>query len=218
LFVHFYENITVFYGNIDNSNTIVISFRGTNAKDIKNWITNLNFAKQAPYKQVPNAAVHEGFLFAYEKLSPQIISGVNDLIGSKSKVTIYITGHSLGGALATLCAVDLKTLFNDKINVFLYTFGTPRVGNQVFAGFCNSLTNENWRLVHYADLVPQLPLQRLNFRHEPREVWYNEPFNSFKICDTTGEDITCSDGLGTEAISIPDHLHYFNISIGSFCN
>jgi len=207
-----------YLGSTDNGNTIVVSFRGTNAKDIKNWITNLNFAKQTPYKQVPDAAVHDGFLNAYEKLSPQIISGVKDLIGTKTKVTVYITGHSLGGALATLCAVDLKISFGIKANIFLYTFGTPRVGNQAFAQYCNALTNENWRLVHYADLVPQLPLQRLKFHHEPREVWYNEPFTSFKICDTTGEDSTCSDGLGTEAISIPDHLHYFNFPIGSFCN
>jgi len=215
----FYDPSTHTFGYMGYTDKdIVISFKGTDPKDIKNWITNLNFAKQTPYKKVPNAAVHEGFYSAYNSVSSQVTAGTKDLISIRRNANIYITGHSLGGALATLCAVDIKTSVGAANSVYLYTFGTPRVGNAAFAQYFTSLTAENWRVIHYADLVPHLPLQSMNFHHEPREVWYNETFTSYKVCDTTGEDSTCSGSLGKAAISIPDHVKYFNFEIAGLCN
>ena len=49
---------------------------------------------------------------------------------------IYVVGHSMGGAVATLCALDLLFTFQlDPGRVRLYTYGSPRVGNQAFADF-----------------------------------------------------------------------------------
>ncbi len=68
--------------------------------------------------------------------------------------SIYITGHSLGGALAALSAPDIKQVYGN-ISA-LYTYGEPRVGNDHFAAYYLSVVASN-RIVHYADLVPHVP-------------------------------------------------------------
>ena len=51
-------------------------------------------------------------------------------------VKFYVTGHSLGGALATLAAYDMRAIakqYGNEANVSCYTFGAPRTGNHAFA-------------------------------------------------------------------------------------
>lgn len=58
-------------------------------------------------------------------------TAVQNLKAKYRTAKLYVTGHSLGGALAILCTADLKNVFG---NVDLtYTYGQPRVGNQAFA-------------------------------------------------------------------------------------
>jgi hypothetical protein len=71
-------------------------------------------------------------------------------------------------------------------------------------------------VVHYADIVPHLPPKLLSFVHVPTEVWYDEPSTSYKVCDGSGEDPTCSDSL-LAPISISDHLEYLNLPISGMC-
>ena len=52
---------------------------------------------------------------------------------------VYVIGHSMGAAVATICAMDVKFTFNlTRDEIHLYTFGSPRVGNDVFATFVKS--------------------------------------------------------------------------------
>ena len=94
-----------------------------------------------------------------------------------------ITGHSLGGALATIAGFDffhdttLTDEFGEKwdrnlINVV--TFAAPRVGNEAFAkkfastiGVANSL-----RITSGYDMVPALPPYVFGYRHVPHEIWF----------------------------------------------
>lgn len=53
---------------------------------------------------------------------------------------LYVIGHSMGAALATICAMDVK--FKAGLSdVHLFTFGSPRVGNDIFASFVMSQTS-----------------------------------------------------------------------------
>ena len=70
---------------------------------------------------------------------------------------IFVTGYSLGSALATIGALDLKTIFGHVDQ--LYTFGEPRIGNEAFADFVTRSITERFRIIHYADIVPHLPPQ-----------------------------------------------------------
>ena len=69
---------------------------------------------------------------------------------------IAIVGHSLGGAVATLAAFDLSLIANPK-HLYVFTYGSPRVGNQYFAQIYGERVKSTWRFVHAADPIPHLP-------------------------------------------------------------
>ena len=79
---------------------------------------------------------------------------------------IVVTGHSMGGALSVLCAADLKYYFEEccqtTLNIELYTFGSPRVGNTKFTSLLTSnYTYDDfmfYRMTHRADPVPWVPM------------------------------------------------------------
>ncbi|WP_299487621.1 hypothetical protein [Acaryochloris sp. IP29b_bin.137] len=75
--------------------------------------------------------------------------------------SIYCTGHSLGGALSTISALHISQLLNlpdneIKNRVFLYTFASPRVGNDFFARECNKYL-QIYRIANSEDIVPGVP-------------------------------------------------------------
>lgn len=73
---------------------------------------------------------------------------------------IYVTGHSLGGALATLLAIELSSsqmAKNGIIFVTMYNFGSPRVGNRRFAEVYNAKVKDSWRIVNHRDIIPTVP-------------------------------------------------------------
>jgi predicted lipase len=94
--------------------------------------------------------VHTGFHDGLESIRPQLWSFDFSLY---PEYTIYITGHSLGGALATLTCYQLPM----PTKPHLCTFGSPEVGDKAFAALCPSFTAESVRMVHDDDLVPMLP-------------------------------------------------------------
>lgn len=76
-----------------------------------------------------------------------------------------MTGHSLGGALATLAVAKLRQEKKQAVNG-LYTFGSPRVGNQKFADkFDDDFKRYTFRFVNDNDAVPHAPSEDMNFRH-----------------------------------------------------
>ena len=104
--------------------------------------------------------VHSGFL---EALKP--ICGQLDVIASNHKgKKIWLTGHSLGGALATLAAARMG-----RANVQgLYTYGCPRVGD---AAFVTVLPGESYfRFVHRDDWIPRVPPDTLGYVHGGEEI------------------------------------------------
>lgn len=103
---------------------IVIAFRGT--ANVQNVAVDLNY-DQVSYPSVPGAKVHKTFYQSYLKLKNQITKGMAQLNTKYPHKKIYITGHSLGGALALFAAVDLS--LNYAVTA-VYTYGQPRIGNQ----------------------------------------------------------------------------------------
>lgn len=204
-----YDKLTNTFGyvghNPDNR-TIVVSFRGTENESLKNWITDLYF----PLKEVYNASnptmepieVHSGFYGAYKRLSSAVRSAVQVELSKNPSYSVLLTGHSLGAALSTLCALDLV---EQKIaaNVSVINFGNPRVGNDGFADYFNTRIPNAIRVVNNRDIVPALPPRLFGFMHEGTEVW--EHRNRYKVCDG-GEDPTCSDSV--VSFSPKDHVNY----------
>lgn len=115
-------------------------FRGTKSDDLRNWIIDwsiLELDLDLPYPNSEGAKVHGGFYRSYATTNVRTLvldswQRLREQYGSDKKVVV--TGHSLGGALATFCALDLKLQHNDT-DIQLYTLGSPRVGNEGFFKF-----------------------------------------------------------------------------------
>mmetsp|Transcript_13045 Transcript_13045/g.18771 ORF Transcript_13045/g.18771 Transcript_13045/m.18771 type:complete len:475 (-) Transcript_13045:167-1591(-) len=107
--------------------------------------------------------VHRGFLDAYLSVREAVVSEVRRLYRSQPR-PIFCTGHSLGGALGTLCSYDLSRTLEPGEGIFCYTFGSPRVGNQQFANLYNELVPRTWRIINAKDPVTKMP-PPLYFRH-----------------------------------------------------
>ena len=126
----------------------ILSFAGSD--DIIDWVKDIEAFEICEFKEYPGL-VHAGFATDLDALWHQIpLPPVGE---------IYIIGHSLGGALATLASVRLKTLGYSPI---VYTFGSPRVGNYFFHKDYNIV---NYRWVNKMDIVPHLPSILLGYEH-----------------------------------------------------
>jgi pimeloyl-ACP methyl ester carboxylesterase len=124
-------------------------FRGT--EELRDWITDATFFR-AQWER--GGRVHAGFRGALDQVWKEAAAGLDGLGGGP----IYYTGHSLGGALATLAA-------SRRPPRAAYTFGAPRVGD---AGFGETLSDLClYRVVNNSDTVPTLsaPMGRGGFRH-----------------------------------------------------
>ena len=140
-----------------NDETIQISFRGTtDERDLK---TDFNFFKTSS----PFGKVHKGFYKSLTSIYDEILREIKQIPSWESK-SIYISGHSLGGALAQLMA---RKLVHDGIAVdYVFTFGSPRVGNGKFARKYNKYFKKNsFRFVNNNDGVVFLPPRLFGYKH-----------------------------------------------------
>jgi len=130
----------------------VLAFRGT--ESLQDLITDFLLAKSicVRWLRVPELKVHKGFCAAYSVVRPRVISAIRLLKPGQ----VYLTGHSLGGALATIAALDINLEF-PGIQVTMYNFGSPRVGNPVFARLYDRNVADSHRVVHSGDFVTKTP-------------------------------------------------------------
>ncbi len=125
----------------------VLSFRGTS--NIRQWVLNAKFATAAH----PWGPVHSGFLDGLSQLTGEMAAFAEAAKGARD---IWITGHSLGGALAVLAASWLLREKNQQTRIM--TFGQPMVGKATFAEtFDRELPGRLIRIVNQQDIVPKIP-------------------------------------------------------------
>jgi predicted lipase len=111
-------------GYVPRLNAIFIAFRGS--ETLENWIDDLSFGF-VDYPFCEACEVHTGFYSAHQAAMQQVTDAVVDILKQKPFLRrIVVTGHSLGGALATLTALDLKSA--NFGTVYTITFGSPRIG------------------------------------------------------------------------------------------
>ena len=114
--------------------------------------------------------MHRGFLAAWLSVRNNVISTLATWPGKR----LFLTGHSLGGALAMLAAADLHIAAAAQEIAGVYTFGQPRVGNKVFAQmFDMMLRDRTFRVVHRADIVPHVPWLLGRYRHAGIECFFD---------------------------------------------
>lgn len=141
---------------LDRGNTgeKVVTIRGTEFTSKQDWMTNFNIGMIPGPTSFP---IHAGFGNSYNSMRASVRASV------RNTKTVHICGHSLGGALATVCAADLNARGHD---CYLYTFGAPRVGPTGFtAHFTTKMRNRIYRVHDRGDPVPMIPL--FPFLHAP---------------------------------------------------
>jgi len=137
----------------DEAPYLVLAFRGTERK-IDDWLTDVD----AVPTQKDGYRVHTGFYKAFNLIRDDIASALQKkacLNSAGQKLPLYVTGHSLGGALALLATKYLAS----NVAGACYTYGAPRVGDYEF--FFNIKTPV-YRVVNSSDIVPRVPLGAFN--------------------------------------------------------
>ncbi|MEY3786555.1 MAG: hypothetical protein RLZ75_762 [Pseudomonadota bacterium] len=148
-----------------NGTAIVIAFRGTTT--IQDWMIDAKIG----FTNTPHGKVHRGFNTALDSVWPTLM----DTLKQKQiyAQSLWITGHSLGGALATLCAARLSLDEHKPING-LYTFGQPRVGDRQYSReIDNELKHRYFRFVNNNDIVTRLPTRLGSYNHAGSVLFFD---------------------------------------------
>lgn len=150
----------------------ILAVRGTE-KDFRDILADLDIRKCRLVGGEVAGRVHSGFLrqarAVMDSKMAAAVRGIQD-----QGVPVIACGHSLGGAVALLVAMNLRL-------PAVYSFGAPRVGNN---GFVAALADwrdtlfDGARQIHYrftraADIVPHLPLWGLGFRHDTPALYFD---------------------------------------------
>ena len=130
------------------SGAVFVTFRGT--KSPEDWLSNITF----PQVEHPWGMVEKGFSRLYDQCS----ADVKQAVAAAQPAPLFVTGHSLGGALATLATADLTIANNAPA---MYNFASPRTGNIDFAKKFDQSVSEKWRVANTEDIVTTVPLATL---------------------------------------------------------
>ncbi len=131
---------------------------------------NLIYPEPYAAKSDNPVRMHRGFTEAYLSVRDDVHRYIKESLQKGGAKRYRITGHSLGGAVATLCAVDLQYNFGQQITLEAYTFGSPRVGNQAFVDSYNRRMPDTWRVVNGWDAVVGVPAPWQGYRHVDSDI------------------------------------------------
>ncbi|KAH8996499.1 alpha/beta-hydrolase [Lactarius hatsudake] len=210
---------------------IVIAFRGSHEPADVLTDGNLVLAPLVSRGVEDNTAcVHAGFLFSYNSVRSIVLRAVREQLEAFPGYAVVLAGHSLGGALASLAALSVKSNF-PWVAVRLFTFGQPRTGDAAFADLLEAIVGrdnifrgkgpfrypagpETQSLAHLLDGVPTVIPEYLGYRHHANEYWqFQEPPNmsTVRLCEGQ-EDPECSHSIPSLGIN-PAHGVYFGQAV-----
>lgn len=154
---------------------LLIAFRGTELFHLEDILTDVNLALFPG----PVGQVHFGFAEALDQVWPSFL---DFFYGMYQGQPIWLTGHSLGAALATLSTARIKFDPVDQVRIQgLYTFGSPRVGDDEFASaFDRACKKICFRFRNNNDVVTRVPLPgifALRYRHVGQLCYFDAQGN-----------------------------------------
>ncbi|PFH62548.1 hypothetical protein XA68_13130 [Ophiocordyceps unilateralis] len=172
---------------------ILVVFRGTYS--VTNTIADLSTVPQ-PYMPYPgpdggrpglectNCSVHTGFFQSWRSARRLVLPELEALKAEYPTAAVQLVGHSLGGAVACLAALELKVSLGWH-DVRVSTFGEPRLGNDGLARFVDSVFHldrgldvASWsyrRVTHVDDPVPLLPWDEWGYSSHAGEIYISKP-------------------------------------------
>jgi triacylglycerol lipase len=136
---------------LSNKNEMVIAFRGTEPTQMSDLAADLN---AIPDRGKVGGFVHDGFQTEVDKVWKKLTLAIKKKPANRP---LFITGHSLGAAMATIAASRIS-----KEVDCLYTYGSPRVGSKKFV---EKINVNHFRHVNNNDAVTGVPFAFLGYRH-----------------------------------------------------
>ena len=160
--VTFFEKDGTQAYQFDNQYDRVIACRGTEPNE---WNDIRADADAAVVLAETVGKVHRGFKYEVDDLWPMLEQA---LVSSKNP--LWFCGHSLGGAMATICGTRCFLSHIDPNPEQLFTFGSPRVGDNRYV---NHVKLEHFRFVNNNDIVTRVPPLLFGYRHCGSEIYIN---------------------------------------------
>jgi len=171
-----------------------------------NWLTNAKFGSA----KRDGMSIHAGFDDAAAALQPGILNYLQEHHGPTS--TLMVTGHSLGAALATLTAHDLRSQGHVTGPIALVSFASPRVGFGDFrTHFASLFPRGAWRVTRPDDAVTNLPPfvpVIAPWVHVPGEIYFSQQNGPTRRCcnDASGADDQCSGSSNEILETLEQHV------------
>lgn len=142
---------------IEHESYLCMAFRGTDELD--DWLDNINVFRE----DVLFGEFHRGFWKSVEDVW-QIMNGKYIELREREKRPLFLTGHSLGGAMATIAAA--RFIHQDRPFTSVYTFGQPRAMNRSTARIYNSEAGtRHHRFQNNEDIVTRVPTRITGYSH-----------------------------------------------------
>lgn len=146
---------------------LFVIFRGSD--EISDWLSNFKIRQE---NWLDYGKIHIGFKESFHKVVFYIESYLREILLPTHN--LWITGHSLGGSLAMLMACYIKYIKLTN-NFYIYTFGSPRLGNKRWAyTYQLLLADRTYRIVNGNDIVSRVPSRWLNYYHPNKTLVYIE--------------------------------------------
>ena len=145
---------------VKDRNDLWFAFRGTEPSKINDVMADLNVIKGAAKA---GRKVHSGFQQEVNNLWMDILAEIEHNDQLKVRKDVYMTGHSLGAAMATIAATRYQP-------IELFTFGSPRVGG---SKFIRNIKCPHLRFMNNNDIVCRIPPAWLGFRHHGEMIYFN---------------------------------------------
>lgn len=223
--------------------SIIVAFRGTYS--ITNTVVDLSTVPQeyVPYpdpsdgdkgretgteQRCTNCTVHMGFLESWRQARKLVMPVLKNVKARHPDYQIQLVGHSLGGAVACLAALELK-IAKGWDDLIVTTFGEPQTGNAGFVDFVDrifklgdldgynpDLEKRTYRRVTHAnDPIPLLPLSEWGYRPHAGEIFITKKDLSpgtedLRLCRGNA-DQACISGSDDTRTGIPSRLRLWQL-------
>lgn len=148
---------------LTNAREVIIAFRGTQPTKFEDIASSLNILLTPFY----TGYVHTGFLKGVDDLWDVLYVEIQKLTPTQK---LWITGHSLGGAMSLLFAANLRKQSKMFVEA-VFTFGCPRVGESRYVNMLNGLGITHYRFVNNVDIVTELPPSP--YKHQTPMIYMN---------------------------------------------
>ncbi|PSR92098.1 Alpha/Beta hydrolase protein [Coniella lustricola] len=227
--------VAVDHGSEDGKEqpAIIVAFRGTYS--LTNTVIDLSTIPQeyVPYPdpdegsehnrediRCTNCTVHMGFLESWKQARRLVMPVIKNARARHKQYPIRLVGHSLGGAVACLAALEMKAALGWQ-DVHVTTFGEPQLGNTGFVEFVdrvfdlvgqdNSVANLEkqtyQRVTHLGDPVPLLPLSEWGYESHAGEIFINKSNLSperddVRLCDGDTDEDCITGGNGASRLML----------------